>query len=247
MNRFNLAYYLFLGILISMGTSLSAKTVNEELDAAKKTRKTVFLVVTGNGVKADFSMKIAQQAAKQLKESIVLSLNRDDKSNSEIVTKMALASVPIPMIMVVGMNGLPAGGLQEKEATSDKLVKLAPSPKKAEALGYLNEKKPVFVIGYKKSFADRTKVIEKVKEAIILMKGNAAFVEVDMDDLSEKPMLYMIGANLKSQKTVTVVANAQGKITGNFNGIPDVDKLVTAAKTQPKSCCPPGSGKTCGK
>lgn len=245
---FPITLLLIIGMLFSLAPALSAKTTKEELDAAKKAKKTVFLVVTANGIQSANSMKIAQQAQKQMKESVVLSLNRDDKSNGEIVSKFGLGSAPLPLIMVVGMNGLPAGGLQEKEATAEKLIQLAPSPKKAEALGYIDAKKPVFVIGYKKSFTDRGKVVENCKTAITTLKGNAAFVEVDLDDPKEKAFLTQIGTNFTAKNTQILVFNSQGKNTGNYSGATDPNKLVTTALTTPKSggCCPTPS-KGCGK
>lgn len=249
--RTTMPLIFILMLMVSFGSALSAKTLKDDLDAAKKAKKTVFLVVTTNTIKADAALKIAQQAQNQLKESIVLTLNSDDIANKELVTKFALGSAPLPIIMVIGSNGIAAGGLQEKEATAAKLVQMAPSPKKAEALAYLNEKKSVFVIGYKKSFTDRDKVVEKCKAAVTQLKGNAAIVEVDMDDPKEKALLDMIGADQKSKNTVTVVTNSKGTVTGNFNGITDSQKLVTAATTIPKqSGCAPGacgSNKSCGK
>lgn len=246
-NRITTGFLFILGFLVPLMAAAPVKSVKEELDQAKKQKKTVFMVVTANGIKHDKSVILAQQAQKKLKDAIVITLNRDDKANSETVNSLKLATAPLPMIMVIGMNGIAAGGLQEKEATADKLVQMAPSPKKAEALAYLNEKKPVFVVGYRKSFTDRQKVMENVKSAITQLKGNAAFVEVDLDDALEKELLIQIGADLKSNKTVVVVVNGQGKVMGNHKGITDAKTLASEATASPKSCCPPGSGKSCGK
>lgn len=243
---------LVIGFLTSVGTVMAAKTVKDELDAAKKAKKTVFLVVTGTGINSDNSIKIARQAQKQMKESLVLTLNRDDKTNADIVAKLGLISAPLPLIMVVGMNGLAAGGLQEKEATADKLVQMAPSVKKAEALTYIDQKKPVFIIAYKKSFTDRNKVVDNCKTAITNLKGKAAFVEIDIDDPREKVFLTQVGGDFKAKTTQILVFNKQGKNTGNFNGPTDPGKLSTAAMAIPKaSGCAPGScapgAKGCGK
>jgi hypothetical protein len=238
---------LLLGFLLPLIAAGPAKSVKEELEQAKKLKKTVFMVVTANGINAVKAVKLAEQSQKKLKDAIVITLNRDDKTNAETVNSLKLNTAPLPMIMVIGMNGIAAGGLQEKEATVDKLVKMAPSPKKAEALSHLNDKKPVFVIGYRKSFTDRQKVVENVKSAITQLKGNAAYVEVDMDDAREKDMLIQIGAELKSAKTVVVVVNGQGKVMGNHSGITDAKTLASEAASAPKSCCPPGSGKSCEK
>ncbi|MCX6272992.1 MAG: hypothetical protein NTU44_17610, partial [Bacteroidetes bacterium] len=216
------------GLFLLMGTTLSAKTIKEELDAAKKAKKSVFLVVVSNGVQPDNSIKIAQQAQKKVKESMVLTMNRDDAANKEVVTTLGLGSAPVPLIMVIGMNGIAAGGLQEKEATVDKLVNMVPSPKKVEALGYLNDKKPVFIIAYRKSFTDRAKVVDNCKSAITQLKGQAAYVEVDLDDPAEKSLLEQVGADYKTKATQILVFNSAGKNTGNFTGVTEPGKLVTA-------------------
>lgn len=233
--------FVVIALFFSMGTALAAKTTKEELDAAKKAKKTVFLVVSGNGSQAANCMKIAQQAQKQLKESLVLSMNRDDEANKALVATLGLGSAPLPMLMVIGMNGVAAGGMAEKDATAEKLVQLAPSPKKAEALGYINDKKPVFIIGYKKSFSDRSKVTENCKTAITSLKGNAAYVEIDLDDANEKAFLKQIGTDFSATTTQILVFNAQGKNTGNYKGATEPAKLVSTATMVPKSGCAPGA------
>lgn len=235
--------FLLVGLLSSFGSAMAVKSIKEELDEAKKAKKTVFLVVIENHSKAESAMKMAQQAQKQVKESIVLSLNRDDQSNKEVVSSLGVASAPVPMIMVIGMNGIATGGLPEKEATVDKLVSMVPSPKKVEALAYLNENKPVFLIAYKKGFTDHAAVIDNCKAAITRLKSKAAYVEVDMDDAREKSLLTQVGVNFKANTTQIIVFNASGKNSGSFSGITDPGKLVTAATAAPKSCCPkPGPG-----
>jgi hypothetical protein len=242
---------LVIGMITFLGLAVQARTVKEDLDAAKKAKKTVFMVVTNATTNAEKAIQIAQQAQKLLKGSMVLTLNRDDKTNSETITKLGLMSAPLPLIMVVGMNGLAAGGLQEKEATADKLVKMAPSVRKAEALSYIDQKKPVFIVAYKKAFKDRSQVVENCKSAIASMKGNADYVEVDLEDPAEKLFLEQVGGDVNSKATQILVFNAQGKNTENFSGATDSKKLSTAALTVKKSGCAPGScapgTKGCGK
>ncbi len=239
---------LAIAIILGSGFNLHAKTVKEELDAAKKAKKSVFLVVTATGVPSANSMSIAQQAQKKVKESIVLSMNRDDQSNKELVASFGVGTAPVPLIMVIGMNGIAAGGLTEKDATVEKLVSMVPSKKRVEALAYLNEKKPVFIVVCKKSFKDRQQVTADCRAAVQQLKGNAAVVEVELDDPGEKSLLGQIGADFNAKSTQVIVFNAAGKNTGTYTGSTEAGKLVAAALAVPKSgCCPSGSGKSCGK
>jgi hypothetical protein len=247
LNKKKLTLLLAATMMVFSGLTLNAKTVKEELDAAKKTKKSVFLVITATGIQSAISMNFAKEAQKKVKGSIVLSMNRDDQTNKDLVRTFGVGTTPVPMIMVIGMNGVATGGLIEKEATVDKLVNMVPSPKKVEALTYIDQKKPVFLVAYKKTFTDRNKVVENCQSVVTSLKGNAAVVEVSLDDPAEKAFLSQVGGDFKSTSTQVLVFNAQGKNTGKFNGITDPNKLKTAALTVPKSCCPSGSTKGCGK
>jgi len=123
--------------------------------------------------------------------------------------------------------------------------------KKGEAGTKLVEKKPVFIIAYKKSYADKAKVVENCKAATTLLKGNAAIVEINMEDPSEKTFLTQIGTDFNKANSQIIVFNNQGKNTGTFTGATDPNKLTTAALTVQKSGCAPGScapgTKGCGK
>ena len=78
------------------------------------------------------------------------------------------------------------------------------------------------------------------------MKGKCVAIDISMDDPAEADFLKQLKVNLQATEPVTVVLNAQGQLTGTFNGPVDVTNLVQAASKKVSSgCCPPSSGKTC--
>jgi hypothetical protein len=81
------------------------------------------------------------------------------------------------------------------------------------------------------------------------MKNKAKIIQVDMDDTKETLLIKQLNINTKSTNTTTVVINSQGQLTGSFNGVNDVKKLIESAnKVASGGCCPGGSkSKGCGK
>jgi len=233
------------------GNSVSGNDspLQKDLDKAKKQGKTVFLVVTEKNISATKAIDIAKQANKLEKKSVVLQLNRDDEANKSLVNKYGLAGAPIPIVLVIASNGIAISGLQENQLTAEALVNLVPSPKQADVYLALNDKKPVIIVISKKSFTDKKSVLEKCNEAISKLKTKPVLIEVDMDDKNEKSFLTQLQVDMLSDKTITIVSNIQGEITGTYISTPDVNNITKAAMMVKQSggCCPGGSGKGCGK
>ena len=232
-------------------SSLSANSAADptsELEKAQKAGNAVFLLITGNGaVGVDKLLVVANAANKQIKKSVVIQLNKDDKANSQLVTKYGIAGVAVPFVLVISSKGLAVGGLPAAQATAEALVNMVPSPKYDEVLTAINAIKPVFVVASKKSFTDKAAVITNCKAAAKKLATNApVIVEVDMGDAGETAFLKQIGVDVLSTSTVTVVITSSGNISGNFRGVTDVQKLADAAVKVVKSCCPSGSSSGCG-
>ena len=239
--------YLLMGVLVLAGYNTIWASVQSDIEKANKEGKTVFLVVTKPGVTgAEKAVSIAKQANKKVSKSTVIEMNRADSTNSQLVSKYGLAGAPLPLILVVASNGVAAGGLPAARATIESLVNMIPSPKKAEVLQALSEKKAVFVVSSRKSMADQAKVFDTCKAACSQMKNNAVFIPIDMDDKKENPFLSQLKVNALSTEPVTAVINTQKQITGSFNGPVEVKKLVDAAAKKAGGCCPGGSKKGCG-
>lgn len=240
---------LMILMILSLGfSSLSnALTIKEELNNAKKAKKTVFLIVTEKGVAVDKANKVSKEAIKLQKNTVILTMFRDDNANSDLVTKFGLSGAPLPIILVVASNGIVVGGLRDADANAEALVKLIPSPKYADVLQAINDKKSVFVVVSKKSFTDKYKIVENCKATLPQLKNNAVIVEVDADDLKEKAFLNQIGVNAVLTSSIVVVSNPQGQISGTYYSTTDVKTLADAALKVIKSggCCPGGSSKGC--
>jgi len=238
---------LLLGIFVLATYETIWASVQADIEKANKKGKTVFLVVTEPGVMGgEKAVSIANQAHKSVAKSTVIEMNRADLTNRELVTKYRLAGARLPLILTIASNGVAAGGLVVDRVTPESLVKMIPSPKKAEVLQSLSERKAVFVVASRKSMVDRAKIFDICKDTCGQMKNKAAFVSIDMDDEKENLFLSQLKINKLSTEPVTSVINPQGKITGAFNGSVEVKKLMDAAAKKAGGCCPGGSKKGCG-
>jgi hypothetical protein len=226
---------------------VSVFSVKQQLEQAKKEGKAVFLIITGSGATGvDNAKKIADEAKTKFAKSLVITLNKDETVNSELVTKFGIATVQVPFILVLSPNGIAVAGFQLAQATSDALVKAIPSPKQDEVLFAVSEKKPVFIIVSKKGLKDKAAITSNCKAACSKIASKPTIIEIDVTDAKEANFLKQIGVTSITDKTVTVVANAAGQITGKYEGITLETTLVTSACKAGGGCCPGGSGKGCG-
>jgi len=226
-------------------TLSSVGQVKSDIENQNKKGNAVFLVITDNAaIGVENAVKVANIAKSQAPKSAVVKLNRDDAANSGLIKDYEVTRVPVPFILVISAKGNVAGGYPADGLNPDLLVQAIPSPKQDEAIEALDASKPCFVVISKQGFADKSKVVADCKTAGSKIPSNPAIIEIDFDDSRETAFLKRIGVEKINDKTITVVANATGQITGNFEGSTDVSKLTAAANTVPKSggCCPGGSG-----
>ncbi len=228
----------------------SGTPVETQLANAKKAKKAVFLVVTGNGVtKTAQALAVAKEAQVLYPNSVVVEMNRDDAANAALVAEWRLASAPLPLILVISTKGQPAGGYVLQQATPQNLAALVPSPKLELIYEAVGSGKHVILALTKKSFSDRKAVLSECQKAVALLNREAVVVEVDMDDLQEVTLMQKLGVNpAVAQSSVTLVINKQGQVAGQSTSIPDAEKLAKAATTPVKKGCGPGCGPAgCGK
>jgi len=224
-----------------------------DIDKAKKEGKAVFLVITGTGAAGlDKAITMAKEANGKVSKSVLIQINRDDKGNNSLVTKLGIANVPVPFIMVISHKGVAAGGYPSTQATSDLLVKAVPSPKQDEVLFAISEKKPVYIVVSKKGLTDKTTVLANCKSASTKVTSKPAIVEFDINDSKESAFLKQIGITSITDKTITLVVNTAGQLTDKYEGIALESALMGSANKVIKSSgCAPGacgSGKKgCGK
>lgn len=227
-------------VLLLGVTALAAfASTQKDLDSAAKDGKVAFIVVTEKGTAGvDQATEMAKQAAKQVKKSTVVRLDRSDPANADLVAKYRLAGAPVPLILVAARNGILAGGLPAAQATADKLVGMVPSPKKADVLQQLQSGKAVLIHASRKDMARQGDCSAACASACGLLQDRCVTVQVDMDDPAETTFLTSLNVNTASTEPVVLVVNAQGQITGTYNGAADVAALVQAATTKAGGCCP---------
>lgn len=216
----------------------------EEIAAAKSSGKLAFLIVFEPNIPALAELeKTVATARAKVPNSVVIKLDRSNSENEALNTRYQLAGAPLPLVLVISPKGYVVGGLLAQQATPETLVAMVPSPKLEEINGFVIAKKPVFVVFSKKSFTDRTEVVTICKDAVKKLKGDAAIVEVDMDDNREESLMNNLRINRSATSSTTIVVNTQGQVAGtSITSIPDAAKLATAATAPVKAGCGPGCG-----
>jgi len=223
-------------VLIS-GVAFSA--AQQKLDAAAKAGKVAFvLVYDASATQLEQARQMTADAAKLVPGSVTIEVNRSDATNADFVTKYQLATAPVPLILVSSSAGVITGGVVAAQASVDQLVKLVPSPKKAEIIKALSEGNAVFITASRKIMTTTATVNSACAAACQQMVGKSVQVNVDMDDPAEAGFLTEMKVNLQSEEPVTLVANPQGQIAGMYTGAMQVTDLVAAATKKVGGCCP---------
>lgn len=231
--------FLFFTGLIRVNAQTAA-----EIEKANKSCKPVFLVAyNASGADADNAISIANTAKKNLKgSSVVIKMNTSYAANSVLVSKYRLAGAPMPLILVLDKNGTTAGGLALKDATAEKLVEMIPSPKLSELIKALAEGKSVYIVVYKESMTSKKNIADNCAVACCKMDNTCVTVMVGLDDKKEAKLLQSLKCDLNAKEPVTYVINKAGQVVGTYNGLTDVNTLVSSAKKAPAGgCCPGGS------
>lgn len=236
-----------ISIALALCVGFASASVQTDIEKANKAGNCVFLVVTETG-NADngAAISLSKEAQKLSPKTMVIELNRMDKANESLVAKYRLSGASLPIILVIAANGAEVGGLAFlKQTTTENLIALIPSPKKAEVLKIINDGKPVFLVVSKKSMEKKV-VLSNCQIACAEIKGSKT-VEVDFEDAAEKKFLTFLNITKIGSEPQTYVINSKGQVAGTFAGVTDSKTLVAAATKKPAAaCCAPGSGKSCG-
>jgi hypothetical protein len=232
--------------LVIVGIFVKAQTA-VEIEKANKSGNEVFLVVyNASGTDTDKAITIANETNKSFASSAaIIKMNTTDPANGDLVMKYRLSGVPLPVILVLNKNGNTAGGLLLKDATPAKLADLIPSPKFSEVFDALAVGKSVFLVVYKESMTSKKNVIDNCYMACNKMDDKSVMIMVNSDDKKEEKLLSTVKYNISATEPITYVINAAGQITGTYNGITDINNLVSSAtKVVSGGCCPGGSKKS---
>lgn len=227
--------------------AIAFSTTTEQIQTAVSNGNVSFVLVTEPGaIGTDEAKQKIQEAMTKIPGSVMIEANRADAANTEFVQKYKLASVPVPLILVFAFNGTMAGGNIASKLTTQQLVAMVPSPKKAEVLKAIQSGQATYVTASRSGMASKSEVAKGCAAACSQMQGKCVAIEVDMDDPAEKSLLAQLKVNMQSTEPVTVVINAKGQVTGSYTGMVEVENLITSAtKVVASGCCPPNSGKTC--
>ncbi len=229
-------------------TNIFAQGIKTELEKAKKSGKSVFLVVTDKTAKGtDYLVQLSEGAKKKAKNTTVIKLDRDDIANVEYVTKYRLAGTPLPLILVLASNGVATGSASSTDASTDKLLTMLPTKTQADVLlGFENGKAALIVCG-KKNAKDKSAIETECKSATTTLGGKTTQVFVDVDSKDEANFIALLKPD--NTKTTVLVFNGKGQYTGTLESTAKSTDLVASVNKKIGGCCPGGSsGKSgCGK
>ena len=236
-------------LLILLLPAIILASAAQELQQASDAGAVAFLLVTDMGTPGiEQARQMVSDASSMINaKSTIIELDRSDQANSGLVTKYRLSTAPVPLVLVFADNGVLAGGSPTDKSSSEKITQLVPTAKKAEVLKAIQSKNSVFITASRASMKSGDDILSRCAMACWQMNGKAQIIQIDMDDVSEQRFLQELKIDLASVSPVTVVINSKGQVTDKLTGAVDVGNLVQAAnKVASSSCCPAGSGKTCG-
>jgi hypothetical protein len=241
----------FLALSLCLPPLAVAASPQGDLDAAARKGKLAFLLVSEPGTAGVAQTKeVIQSAMKQVSGSVLIEMNRADAGNADLVARFRVAGAPLPVILLIAPNGVIAGGMLASQVSVERLVKLAPSPKKTEVLSALQSGKAVFITAARQGMGAQMKAQESCARACGQVGAASVSILVNMDDPAEAQFLADLKVSPLATEPVTVVVNAMGQVTGTFAGAAAVGDLVAAANKKGGGCAPgacgPGSGKVCG-
>lgn len=230
-------------LLLSLSTARARADVAADLKKATDEGHPVFLVVTeGDAKGTDLGLRVSAEAAAIVGDAVVVRLDRGDPTAAAAVKRYRLASVPVPLILVIGANGTAAAGAKPNATTASKLARLVPSPAKGAYLKALDEGKPAFLVFARAPMPNRAPALAACDEAVKTLKGVAAVVAVDVDDAREAEFGTEMQVDPKSADVVTVVVTAKGQRAAAYVGVPVPKSLVEATVVKAVTCGPGGCG-----
>ena len=230
-------------LLLSLTATRARADVAVDLKNATDASHPVFLVVTeGDAKGTDLAMRVSAEAATIVGDAVVVRLDRGDPTAAAAVKRYRLASVPVPLILVIGANGTAAAGAKPNATTASKLARMVPSPAKGAYLKALDEGKPTFLVFAAAAMTNRNPALAACDVAVKTLKGVGAVVSVDRDDAKEADFVTEMQVDPKSKDVVTVVVTAKGQRAAAFVGIAVSQSLVDATVVKASSCGPGGCG-----
>lgn len=219
-------------------TEMYAQSPASVIANAQKSGKAVFLVVSDKSSKGtDALLNIATDASKKNKNTAVAKMDRDDKTNIDLVSKYRLAGAPLPLILVIASNGVASGSLGLKEASVDELLTYLPSKTQAEVLLGFENGKPALIVCGKKNATDKAALEAECKKAVSSVNGKANQVFIDVDNKDESNFLSVI--NPDKNKTTVLIFSASGKYNGTLGSNAKSDDIIKLMAKKAACCADP--------
>lgn len=223
-------------LAVTIPPGIASAAAMEDISAANKAGKTVFLVVTDA---AGRNLQAARDAAKAAQQrtpnSAVVEVNRSDPSQASAVRGYRVAGAPVPIILVIASNGVAAGGSLVKKGAVDRLVSLVPTPGKAEYLKVLSQRRTAVVVFSHAKMPLQSPLFEQISAVVQQTKGKVTPVLVDVTSKAEQPFLKEWKIDPRAKQPTVVMMNPKGQTLGRMTGAPKAEQLIATSKKRP--CC----------
>lgn len=216
-------------------------SVMEAIRRATQENKYVFLFFYKKGDEKSNEMRqVITHARKELSaKANFVNIDVADENEQELIRKYGIDRAPIPITLVMAPNGAIVGGFPN-EVSEDKLRNAFVSPKMAEIVKAIQDRKIVYLYIGKQNMKHYTENLNVIKEAAAVdLRGFAKVIEVDPEDKREASLLKQCRIETPVKETNLLILNG-GRIVGTLKGEIVKQQLVTRTikGCSGGSCCP---------
>jgi ActR/RegA family two-component response regulator len=228
---------LFACALVALAAPRSSSAAAmDEIATANQEGKVVFLVLTdATGANLQMARDVAKTAQSKTPDSTIVELNRSDPAQAAAVKNYRVAGAPVPLVLVIGQNGVAAGASLVKKGAVERLVKLVPTPGKSEYLKVLSQNQTAVVVFSHAKMPQQSPLFEQISAVVQQTKGKVVPVLVDVSDTKEQKFMAEWKVNPKSTQPTVIVMNPKGLTLGRMDGAPTAAQIIETTKKRP--CC----------
>ena len=185
----------------------------------------------------------AQAQTSLAKQAILYQLRVGDQKESGFVRDFQLAGAPLPLTLVFAPNGAVVNAYAQKVVDEKQLADSLASPKLAEVLKLLQERKLVLVCIQSSSTAHNTESMKAARDVVADEKANGAiqYVRVDPRDEGSADLLRQLNVGGGAGEAAIAIVVPPGTVAATVPGATTKDALWDAIVRSVQSC---GSG--CG-
>lgn len=229
--------------LIAPTPATASTTASEALATANKAGQVVFLVLTDASAQDTAAARTAAaEAQRQVRSSTVVEVDRGDAANAALIKRYRLQAAPVPLVLVIAQNGVAVGASRPGKGDVERLVKMVPTPKKADMMLAFEQRKTAIVVFSRPNMTERSALFENLTEVTRTMKDKAQLVLVDLDDKAERKFIDEWEVPMKSVRPTIVVMNAKGQPLGRLVGLQTAMQIVETCSKKAACCDDPSCG-----